>query len=80
MISKNITREHILKAIKEVDNQGVPAGRTSRKFLLEFKGKEYPAKYLISIANKYANGRELDSEDFSGGKESNEFLGAETFP
>jgi copper chaperone CopZ len=79
MISKNITREHILKAIKEVDNQGVPAGRTSRKFLLEFKGKEYPAKYLISIANKYANGRELDSEDFSGGKESNEFLRSRDF-
>jgi len=64
----------ILKAIKEIDSQGVPEVRSSRKFLLEFEGKEYPPKYVISLANKYANGHELDAEEFSGGNESNELL------
>ena len=74
MIPRNITREHILKAIKEIDSQSVPGGRISRKFLLEFKGKEYPPKYVVSLANKYANGEVLDSEEFGGGDESNKFL------
>jgi hypothetical protein len=80
MIPGTIAREHILKAIKEIDSQGVPEGRGSKKFVLEFDGKEYPPKYVISLANKYANGRELDSEEFSGGKESNEFMKSRGFP
>jgi len=44
MIPSNIARDHILKAIREIDGQGVPRGRSSRKFLLVFKGKEYPPK------------------------------------
>ena len=39
----------------------------------------YPPKLVISIANRYANGSELDSTKFSGGKESNEFLKARGF-
>jgi hypothetical protein len=75
MITKNIKREHIIKAIKEIQRSGVPEGRDSKKFLLEYDGKFYPPKYIISLANKFANGKELDSSEFSGGKESNEFLG-----
>ncbi len=78
-VSGNITREHILEAIKEMDSRGVPEGRSSRKFLLEFDGKEYPPKYVISLANKYANGHELDPSEFSGGNESNEFLKSRGF-
>jgi hypothetical protein len=44
--------------------------------LLEYEGKYYPPKYIISLANKYANDRELDSSEFSGGKETNSFLRA----
>jgi len=78
MIPSNIARDHILKAIREIDGQGAPRGRSSRKFLLVFKGKEYPPKYVISLANKYANGEMLDSGEFSGGNESNE-LGRVSF-
>ena len=79
MIPGNIAREHILKAIKEIESRRVPEGRSSKKFVLEFDGKEYPPKYVLSLANKYANGRELGSEEFSGGKESNEFLRSRGF-
>jgi len=74
MIPKNIKREHVIKAIEEIKRNGIPKGRNSRKFLLELDGKYYPSKYVISLANKYANGETLDPAQFSGGKETNEFL------
>jgi len=74
MIPKNIKREHIIKAIEEVKEVGIPKDRTSKKFFLEFECEYYPPKYVISFANKYANGKELGSSEFSGGKEANDFL------
>ena len=74
MITKNIKKEHILKAIEEIESTGIPKLRHSKKFVLEHNHKYYPPKYIISLANRFANGVELDSEEFSGGKETNEFL------
>ena len=74
MIPKNIKREHVIKAIEEIKRNGIPKGRNSKKFLLEFNGEYYPPKYVISLANKYANGEILDPAQFSGGKETNDFL------
>lgn len=74
MIPKNINREHIIKAIEEINKVGIPEGRSSKKFLLEYNGEYYPPKYIISIANKYANSKELDPQEFSGGTETNGFL------
>ncbi|MCL0103504.1 hypothetical protein M1O51_02650 [Dehalococcoidia bacterium] len=74
MIPKNIKLEHILKAIEEIKRNGIPKGRNSRKFFLELNGDYYPPKYVISLANKYVNGKELDPEEFSGGEETNTFL------
>ena len=74
MTPKNIKREHVIKAIEEIKKNGIPIGRHSKKFLLEFNGKHYPPKYVISLANKYANGEILDPTRFSGGKETNDFL------
>jgi len=74
MIPSNITKKHVLKAIAEVDREGVPPGRGSTKYNLRHGGRLYPPKYLISVANRFANGSELPASDFSGGKEVNEFL------
>ena len=74
MIPNNITREHIIKAIEEINEVGVPPNRESRGFHLEYEGKYYPPKYVISIANRYANGRELQPSEFNGGYETNRFL------
>ena len=74
MIPKNIKKEHIIKALEEIKKSGVPKGRESKRFLLEYNGENYPPKYIISLANKYANGKELDSKKFSGGSETNNFL------
>lgn len=74
MIPKNITKEHVIKAIEEIENSKIPAPRTSKKFLLKYNGKAYPPKYVVSLANKYANSKRLSSNDFSGGLETNSFL------
>ncbi|HWL26205.1 MAG TPA: hypothetical protein VNR38_21070 [Ureibacillus sp.] len=74
MIFKNINRQHIISAIKEINVHGVPNSRKATKYLLEYNGRTYPPKYVISLANKYANGFELSPSEFSGGRESNEFL------
>ena len=39
MIPKNIKREHVIKAIEEIKRNGIPKGRNSKKFLLEFNGQ-----------------------------------------
>lgn len=74
MIPDNITKEAIQRAIAEIDAEGVPPTRNSRIYHLVQNGRSYPPKYVISLANKYVNGRELPHEQFSGGKQTNDFL------
>ena len=74
MIPENITRGHVLKAIEKIKKEGVPPQREPTKFWLKFNNELFPPKYVISIANKYANEKELEPSDFSGGDESNKFL------
>ena len=79
MIPKNITREHITKAIESIDQEQIPSNRESTKFVLQYNSKYYPPKYVISVANKFANGTELPPEEFSGGDETNNFLSSLEF-
>ncbi|MCJ7631013.1 hypothetical protein MUP77_01235 [Candidatus Bathyarchaeota archaeon] len=74
MIPRNITKKDILMAIGEIKRSGVPVGRSGKKFRLEYNGQCFPPKYIISLANEYANGKRLDSSEFGGGNESNRFL------
>jgi len=64
-IPKNISKEHVEKAIKEIEKSSVPANRLSKEYILKVADKRLPPKYVISIANKYANGQELNSDDFN---------------
>ena len=75
MIPDNINKDYILKAIDEIKKaNAIPSGRESTKYDLVFEENRYPPKYVVSLANKYANGEELDSSTFSGGDETNGFL------
>jgi 5-methylcytosine-specific restriction enzyme A len=74
LIPKNLNQKDIFKAIKEIDEKGVPLNRHSTGWDVLYDGKHYPPKYLISIANKFANGKELRPAEFSGGPEANQFL------
>ncbi len=74
MIPSNIGKEHVIDALREIESEGVSASRRSKSFCLIVNGKKYPPKYVVSLANKYANGEELDPSSFSGGRETNGFL------
>jgi len=74
MIPRNINREHILRALKVLDEISISNKRRLKKYYIYHDGKCYPPKYVISLANKYANGFELSHKRFSGGKETNDYL------
>jgi hypothetical protein len=74
MIPENIKSEHILKAIQEAERSEIPRERSSEKYELKYNGKHYPPKYIISIANKYANRKELYISQFQKDEEVNNFL------
>ncbi len=67
MIPNRITKQHLEQAIEEIDKNGIPKGRESTIYNLVYKGKSYPPKLVISIANRFANGSELNPDDFQGG-------------
>ncbi|WLV25871.1 HNH endonuclease signature motif containing protein [Aciduricibacillus chroicocephali] len=73
-IPKNIKREHIIQAMQKIEGEEVPERRKSTRFNLCYEGKYYPPKYVISIANIFANGEEYPPTNFSGGDETNRFL------
>ncbi|MFD2924485.1 HNH endonuclease [Halobacillus naozhouensis] len=73
-IPKNINTEHVVKAVQKIDREGVPWRRQSTRYSLFYENEYYPPKYVLSIANLFANGEEYSSYDFSGGDETNIFL------
>jgi 5-methylcytosine-specific restriction protein A len=73
-IPKNITKEHIIRALQEIDKSAYPKEHESTKFDLIYNGERYPPKYVIRTANIYANGVPFETDYFSGGNESNKFL------
>lgn len=73
MIPGNIGIEHLRKAIEEIENDGIRKGRHSSTYDLVYNNKTYPPKLVISIANRYANGSELDPNNFEGGKGTEAF-------
>ena len=78
-IPDNITRQHILRIIEDL-NHGivvVPPRQRSVKYCLEFNKMHYPPKYLVRMANVRANGQEL--WNFYGGPEINDFCRSRGF-
>ncbi|MGD0030628.1 DUF3427 domain-containing protein [Paenibacillus illinoisensis] len=73
-IPNNILMEHVIKAIDYINKHNVPDKRFSTKYVLVHNDKYYPPKYVLSIANTFANGIELEPYEFSGGGEANKFL------
>lgn len=61
-IPLNISKHHILKAIKRIDDDvNFNPKRKERVWALKFNDKLYPCKLVISYANVYPNKQELES-------------------
>lgn len=67
-IPSNIKKEHLLKAINKIDSEGIPNDADSQYYDVLFNSKRYPPKVIVSYANIFANGSELDRKLFTGGK------------
>jgi len=64
-IPRNISPYHVIRAIKEIEMNGVPENRKPRRQLLVYNGRVYPPKYVVTLANKYANGEPLNPSEFT---------------
>lgn len=69
-IPKNISKEHLLKAIEKIDIEGIPADADSQYYDVVYNEKKYPPKVIVSYSNLFANGKILDRNSFSGGIET----------
>lgn len=64
-IPKNITNEHIDRAIREININDIPKARLSNTYFLISGEKRLPPKFVLSEANKYANNNILSSDSFN---------------
>ena len=69
----NISREPLLQAIEEIRRSGVPSGAQSTIYDVVFEGERFPPKLVVSIANRFANGEDLDRQTFGGGPDKPAF-------
>lgn len=67
-LPNNISNEHLIQAFSKIDNEGVPNDAESQYYNVIFNGNKYPPKLVVSYANIFANGIELDRNSFTGGK------------
>ncbi|MDC0672065.1 hypothetical protein [Nannocystis radixulma] len=78
-IPEDITAQHIRLALRHIDEHGVPPRRQATRFALVHRSREYPPKYVLSLAAELGLGRELSPGEFGGGPETNQFLARRGF-
>ena len=67
-LPKGITREHIQKAIEQLDSGASHPFGPSVDYDLLFEGKAYPPKAVLGIAARIATGQAFGPDDFSAGE------------
>ncbi len=76
-IPDTITREHVLKALADLEAGHEHPFGAATKYEVLHQGKRYSPKAAIGLAARYATGSELRPEDFGGGEgagQANDFL------
>jgi len=64
-MTPNFTREDILSAIKEIDNNpSLRTGRNSSTYDLVYKGQKYPPILVLSVASELKGGKSITLSDF----------------
>lgn len=66
MAIPKITKEDIIKALKHIDESGIPDQNQSTKYeLVSDDGKKYPPKYVIAVADHLTNGNDILTDGFN---------------
>lgn len=68
--TQSLTRAHVLKALEEIDQKGVPAGAESTRYDLVYEDRRYPPKLVLQLSARIATGSDLPRDQFKGGEES----------
>lgn len=64
-IPKEITKQHILDAMKYIDEKGMSSKYESEAYYLVAEdGKRYAPKYVIAVAAHFANGSAISTADY----------------
>lgn len=66
-LPQNITKHHLTQAAERIIKEGIPKRANSKKYDVSYKDKLLPSKLIVSYANLYANGEELDRARLNGG-------------
>ncbi|HAB26942.1 MAG TPA: hypothetical protein DCE27_03645, partial [Xanthomarina gelatinilytica] len=70
MLFNKVTKEHILKAIKDLDSKSYPSGfRPSTTYDVLYNGKTYPPPAIMAYAYFHAEGKDVEP-NFKVGKGS----------
>jgi len=69
----DIQRVHVLEALEEIDESGVPGDARSTTYDLIHKNHRYPPKLVLSLAAKAATGELFPRDAFGGGESSEAF-------
>ncbi|WP_129777079.1 McrB family protein [Peristeroidobacter soli] len=64
VVASEPTAEHVLKAIADIDRDGIPPG-TQSKYDLVYGDKRYPAELVLSLAIGHATGKVPSASSFS---------------
>ncbi|WP_177225647.1 AAA family ATPase [Variovorax sp. OK605] len=71
--TQDITADHVLLAIAQIDRDGVDLKEASTGYDLLYAAHRYPPKLVLSLAAKHARGTEFDRSQFAGGEDSSAF-------
>ncbi|MCW3807778.1 MrcB family domain-containing protein [Plebeiibacterium marinum] len=67
-IPQNITQEDLINGAEKIINEGIPSKAHSSTYDVFYKNKLLPPKLIVSYANIYRNGNELERDKFEGGE------------
>ena len=59
----HITTAHIKAALGRIDREGLPSGRSSRRYAIHDAGRADPPRYALSLASEIATGRAMEPAD-----------------
>ena len=65
MAIPKLEKQHIIAALKYIDEHGVPRNNASKKHdLVSEDGKRYPPKYVVAVACHLASGTAISTKSF----------------
>jgi len=69
-IPENITKEDLIKGAEKILKEGIPSNAHSSTYDVFYKNELLPPKLVVSFANIFRNGNELERDKFEGGLNS----------